>query len=644
MRKIYTLVCVALLAIFSSSIVSASPVSKETALKIAEKILSDDDAPSTRTSGTTLSLAWDGLNGDVAEDELPPYYVVTRDGGGFVIIAGDDNAFPVLGISDKGSFKTENMPSQVKWWMDRTAAYVRSCTIPTTETALEWSKFIGTRAASSIITGTITNKVERLTPEWDQGGSDSYYFGQQVFNKYCPTSTSSIGGSSTTSYTYAGCVPVAVAEIMTYLSGVYENMPTSASGTIQDYSSEYSGSSGSSSYKYPTFPYTLGTTYDWENLRKLTNINAIRSNLSNTDLINNLARLIADLGAVVHAYYTTSGTGADVMIGNLGTYFGMNKNAVVLDQSNYSASMWRAYLVSELDNNRPVLYGGYEKSGSSYAGHQFVLDGYGTYSGTTVFHFNFGWAGDCNGWYYVSDISTTNGKFAYYCDAVFNFYPAPDSQYVPKLEFYAPYTLNNVKYVGFSTSNMITAGSAFTFNCGLLYNKYGAPDLYGYIIVARSDKNYNITEVVTGYNCVSDPLPSGHYAYFNNSSYTPSEIAFGDKLIAASVDSTWTTIYPVTYPYDGTVVGELALMPAAFIYVEDSYSVGDYFQFVIDNYNSQYDTTTWTVTSPSGTKATYSQADREFQLSQTGRYEISAALSTGNGTATENVVTYIDVK
>ena len=638
MRKIYTLVCVALLAIFSSSIVSASPVSKETALKVAEKILSDDDAPSTRTSGATISLAWDGLSGDAAEDELPPYYVVTRDGGGFVIIAGDDNAHPILAISEKGRFKVESMPENVKWWMDAMAYYVRTRTIPELDARDRWNELIGTRA-SSRITGTVTGKVERLTPEWDQGNNDSYYFGKQVFNKYCPAITS----GHTTSYPPAGCVPIALAEVLTYMSGQEGvNMPTAATGTVEDYSG------GDTQYKYPTFPYQLGTTYDWENLRTLTNINAVRNNLSNTALMDNLGKLIADLGAITQAAYSANGTGANVELTELAEHFGINKNAVSRDQNDYSNSIWVNLLKSEVDK-RPVLYAGYDDDSS---GHQFVLDGYGTYSGATVFHFNFGWGGDYNGYYYIYDITTPNGAFKYYCSAIFDFFPDPEGTqtYYHKLCFY-PFTFSNVDYFGFSTTaTSFSTGTPFTINCGAVLNS-GSQPFDGYIDIVRSDKEGNVIEDITGWEYTGDDkLDPGYLTLANNASITLKESAgaveFGQHLeiIYSAYLNNQENWLGINYPNDGTIVGELALMPAAFIYAKDSYSVGDYFQFVIYNYNSKYETTTWTVTSPSGTKATYSQADREFQLSQTGRYKISAALSTGNGTATENVVTYIDVK
>ena len=41
------------------------------------------------------------------------YYIFNIKGGGFVIVAGDDNATPILGFSDKGKIDINNMPEQL---------------------------------------------------------------------------------------------------------------------------------------------------------------------------------------------------------------------------------------------------------------------------------------------------------------------------------------------------------------------------------------------------------------------------------------------------------------------------------------------------------------------------------------------------
>ena len=57
---------------------------------------------STRSGAGQLHVVWDGKT--AADTQDPAFYVIGRDGGGFVIIAGDDRVSPVLAFSDKGSF------------------------------------------------------------------------------------------------------------------------------------------------------------------------------------------------------------------------------------------------------------------------------------------------------------------------------------------------------------------------------------------------------------------------------------------------------------------------------------------------------------------------------------------------------------
>ena len=86
-------------------------------------------------------------------------------------------------------------------------------------------------------------------------------------------------------------------------------------------------------------------------------------------------------------------------------------------------------------------------------------------------------------------------------------------------------------------------------------------------------------------------------------------------------------------------------MPVTFIQTESSYAVGDYFEVRIRNCAERYAGTVWTVTAPDGTRATYSQSDREFRLTQAGKYKIEAAIAPAAGeTVTDRVVAVITVQ
>ena len=124
MKKSILILCVVIL--FCGLNLQAKPVSVNQAQDIAKKILGSQ--PATKSGSSQIRLIWDGE--DVAtKASQPAFYVFGRDGGGFVIIAGDDNVTPVLAISESNEFKPEGMPETVKWWMDRMKVYVRTAKI-----------------------------------------------------------------------------------------------------------------------------------------------------------------------------------------------------------------------------------------------------------------------------------------------------------------------------------------------------------------------------------------------------------------------------------------------------------------------------------------------------------------------------------
>lgn len=613
----------------------AGPVSADRALSLAGRALPSD--VKTRTGAPALQVIWNGEAAD--SQEVPALYVIGREGGGFVIVAGDDRVYPVLAISDSGTFKVDGMPDNVRWWMERMKAYVRSVQAPEERAVEAWS--LKTRSTAALPESGVTNKVERLTPTWDQGNNDGYYFGQNVFNAKCPK----IGSS----YTLTGCVPAALGEILTWESGqAGVEMPSAANGTVESYTV-------GTNYTTPAFPYQLGTTYDWEGLRTLVDIQAIKSALSagKTELLTNLAQLLADLGAIVHASYGTSATSANVNLSRLVEHFDINKRAHVEYQSDYSDRRWVEMLTAEIDQ-RPILISGhsvapigqYSDGSPAYAGHQFIFDGYGTYGGETVFHVNFGWGGSCNGYYRHICLDSNieqNGRRDYSrdLDGVFDFYPDANSTYAQKIGFNS-YTYNGTEYYGLYTTQDIVAGSYFSVNIGPLRNQ-GAGNYSGTVKFVVEDAAGEVKGETI--NSVNLSLQPGYFTWMSRSFKVPS-ISFGDRVVAYfSTNDAATEWERVVYPSDGNVVGELPLMPATFIRTESSYAVGDYFEFRLKNNKDRYAGTVWNVTAPDGSKASYLQSDREFRLTQTGKYKIEAEVAPAiSSSVVEKVVTYITVK
>ena len=70
------------------------------------------------------------LRGDIGAD----YYIYTPDqGNGFVIVAGDDVAFPLLGYSFTDPFSADHMPLPMRTWLQGYQKELASATAATSQ-------------------------------------------------------------------------------------------------------------------------------------------------------------------------------------------------------------------------------------------------------------------------------------------------------------------------------------------------------------------------------------------------------------------------------------------------------------------------------------------------------------------------------
>jgi len=626
MKKILVLAIISLL--FSGLSLNATPVPRERALEIGKKILAAQ--PATKAGSGQISIVWDGE--EVAtKSALPPaFYVVARDGGGFVIIAGDDNATPVLAISDRNEFKVEGMPDNVKWWMDRMKDYIRGSKTQAPEVETQWASLIGTKAA--LPEQYITNEyLGSRTCEWNQSAPG---------NALAPTVTGQ-------EQSVAGCLPLAMAEILTW-----HGWPNQAVGS----SSAYTYESGNHvSVTIPSYNLASNIVIDqagWEALQAL-KTNALYTSCSG-DTRANLEKLIYACGVILGAHFNNGSYGGTssssaYVASAFGEHMGYNK-AAYRDFLSYQSSLdqWNLKLKSEISRH-PVLYCGQSSSGSGNdSGHAYVFDGFAMMNYEEneydVFHVNFGWGGNCNGYYfsYYQDPAIPQG-YIYKNDleALFDFYPDRtgesfpvnfvDYADVPGLAFVDPFIVNAWFRVSFA---LINTGSVYN---GKLIAK----------LIDRFGNKKTDIEIYTGGGGWTDLISDLSYKKMSQLYLLVpggTSIDFGDRIVLyCSTNPEMTIFRPLTGPNDGTIVCELPVMPVPFIKTDASYSVGDYFHFQLMNLDTQYMGTEWTITDPDKNKTSnIPQSQREFRLTKSGTYKIEAAVAPKVGAAVvETVVTYI---
>lgn len=450
------------------SFLHAKQISSDLALKVGVRFLQTESLNLVHTEKAKLLP-------DTTSYTL--YYIFNDESNNaFVIVSGDDAAYPIIGYSKESSFRLKDLGSNVQKWFEgykKELRYIIQSKMPATiEIINEWNDLLN-GPTKSMLQGEIVSPL--LKTKWNQS---PYY------NALCPYDYNKSARSVT------GCVATAMAQIMKYW-----NHP--AKGV------------GSHSYVHPSYG-TLSanfsiTNYNWSNMpNQVTSSN------------NDVATLMYHCGVSVNMDYSPSGSGAWVIseasqIENCSEfafkeYFDYSESTIGLSRSNYTESVWIQMLKDELDNQRPIMYAGFGSGG----GHAFVCDGYDT---GNYFHFNWGWGGVYDGYFKINALNpgtggtgSGSGTYNQYQQAIFNLSPNPKSSLPTMgLELYAALTVN---------PNPILVNGNYTMNFNVV-NKDATP-FKGEIIGVLADENYKVVNITTSYTEVNGLKFDYHYTQNRN--------------------------------------------------------------------------------------------------------------------------------
>lgn len=359
--------------VFLSVHLYAERVDVNTAMKVANTMVKNTDFDVVATRGYSN------------------FYIFSSENS-FVIVAADDRVKPVIGYSDSNSFVLNENMTNVNYWLNKVNAeiqYVVDNNIKATEEIEnEWKTLL---AGNTLTPKNRASVSPLLTTQWDQGAP---------FNNMCPSVSST--------QTVTGCVATAMAQIMNYWE-----WPKTGTGS---HTYTYGGANLSANFG--------NTTYDWDNMKDT------YSSYTTTEA-NAVATLMYHCGVSVEMSYNTSGNGGSGAYGEdvpyaVSAYFdyvyenAFRKEGYILesngyyndgdvtyyyynyDYSEFSDNTWISMIKSDLDLERPVYYGGTGSGG----GHAFVCDGY---DANDNFHFNWGWAGYCDGYYPIGSLNPGTG-------------------------------------------------------------------------------------------------------------------------------------------------------------------------------------------------------------------------------------------
>ena len=410
MRKLLLSAVVVMMA----GLLRAESVSPERAMALGQKFVS---ANFTSLSDASVTLVYTLTD----EEGMPCLYVMNHEKG-FVIIAADDVAKPVLAYSDEGQFDVNNIPDGLAYYLDFYKRQIKSVVeqkVPQdVETAQEWRDL----AANGLPQKRDAKVVSPLlTTTWDQ---DSPY------NYYCPTSSGGPGGRA-----YAGCVATAMSQVMKYW-----NWPVQGTGshsyTVNMEGSELNGLQLSADFST--------ATYDWANMP-----NALGWSPTNVQR-NAIALLMYHCGISVDMGYSASGSGTQsAKVPNaLRTYFSYSSLSQIVSRSQHTKTEFEDILIENLDSGFPTYYSG---NSAASGGHAFVVDGY---DANRKFHFNWGWSSSGDGYYAIDALNPTVWYTSYdfndYQTAIVRIMPDYVAQSLPKapdpftVEPEAPTSLNGV--------------------------------------------------------------------------------------------------------------------------------------------------------------------------------------------------------
>lgn len=339
--------------------------------------------PITRAEARLVAQELVGIS-DNSTDDVPvaPYYIFSRgEGHGFVIVSGDDSTTPILGYTEQGDYDADQMPEQLQ-------AMLRG-----------WGKAIGeVQARRQQAPAGKRRAKARAVAEYKQGWAsvdpliETHWHQSAPYNNLAPIKQGQ--GRCMT-----GCVATAGSQVAYYFR--------------RDNNTELQYDTPTYSYGTPiTVSLPKGTPLKWNLMKK--------SGTGTAQQDSAVAVLMYALGTSAWLTYgdgdgtATSGHNykmGDAMRGQLGLNYEQRYKDDMSDRS------WETLIYNNLKTRRPMLYSGVSES---QGGHSVVLDGY--QANTGLFHFNFGWGGQGDGWYTVDNETGMNG-FHDYMDLVYNITP-----------------------------------------------------------------------------------------------------------------------------------------------------------------------------------------------------------------------------
>jgi thiol-disulfide isomerase/thioredoxin len=376
-------------------VVYAKEVSEEQAKKMACNFLNEQIG--------VQNFTIDDLSTIIIEvDNMKAIYAFNiSEAQGYVLLSAQDNTYPILGFSMEGVFikDDQNYPIQFRSMLDSYKDQIRDAALNQIETNTyiknKWEYYSQENFSSDKSIKSVTPLLET---SWNQG---CYY------NGMCPEHNQGPCG-----HVYAGCVATAMGQVMKHYT-----FPEQGSGSHSYTHDEFGNLSvnfDDALYNYEEMPLSISADND------------------------EIAQLLYHCGVAVEMNYGYDGSGAYAHNARNAfvNYFNYSSDATLIYKSSYSNTAWEQKMRDQLDNGYPICYFGY-----GTGGHAFNCDGY---SDENYFHFNWGWSGYYNGYYYLNSLNPGSNNFTESQMAIVDLYPDSYNNLQPPMDLQTAVTDNHV--------------------------------------------------------------------------------------------------------------------------------------------------------------------------------------------------------
>ncbi|MBQ0021027.1 MAG: C10 family peptidase [Bacteroidales bacterium] len=339
-----------ILLVTAGSVLHADPITPVRARQIAAEFVGTKSLQSVKRRRDVASL-----------QESKPLYVFSRgENQGYVFVSGSDCLPEIIGYTDSGDFDEETASPQLLAYLDhfsRMAEAAEAQNLP----ARQQRKAAGTKNIKPL-----------LTSHWHQ---------TWPYNNMCPKRPDS------NDLCLTGCVATAASQILYYWR---KDMPSRTSYNTPT----YNGWSGNADV---TVSIPSGTPLKWDLMKDSYGSSDPKEYQDAAALLNYVIGTCDWMG-----YNASSGAYIWDLVGPFEKQFNMLSKEIRKNRDRYSQASWEKRIIQDLEKGYPIEYAGYQvEENGNWSGHAIVLDGYQING--NLFHFNFGWGGQGDGYYTVEE-------------------------------------------------------------------------------------------------------------------------------------------------------------------------------------------------------------------------------------------------